>query len=157
MRQVIKAGAKVICADSRPQALDEAKALGAHIVSPDEIYSQECDIFSPNAMGQTVNEKTIKNLRCKIICGAANNQLTTNEIAQDLKSQGILYCPDFVINSGGVINVGAELIPGGYNEGWVKQKVDNIPHTLQAIFSHAEKNSLTTAVAAVELAKDKLK
>jgi leucine dehydrogenase len=101
-----EAGAKLIVT-SRDQA-KVAKAvaeLGATAVEPDEIYGVECDVFSPCAIGAIINDKTIEQLKCKIIAGPANNQLAQPRHGDVLHEKGILYVPDYVINSGGVINI----------------------------------------------------
>jgi leucine dehydrogenase len=75
-----------------------------------------CDVYSPCARGATLNDDTIPRLKCKAVAGAANNQLLERRHGDELKRRGILYTPDYVINAGGIINVGVELLPGGYKE-----------------------------------------
>ncbi len=103
-------GVKLTVADIDDLSLKQAKdELGkVEIVRPDEIYEVEANIFAPCAMGGILNDKTIPNLRCEIVAGAANNQLQKEYHDQMLADQNILYVPDYVINAGGVICVGYE-------------------------------------------------
>ena len=106
-RSLVDAGARLIVADVNQKNLERARTeLGAEIVAPSEIYDVECDFYSPNALGATLNDQTIPRLKCKVVAGAANNQLEDENIhAAQLKERGILYAPDYVINAGGIINV----------------------------------------------------
>ncbi|MEY3397974.1 MAG: hypothetical protein RL220_568, partial [Bacteroidota bacterium] len=98
------------------------------VVSPDAVYSQEMDIYSPCALGATVNSETIPQLTAGIICGAANNQLAEEQVhGQALVDKGILYAPDYLVNAGGIINCYWEII--GYNEEAVMAQCENIYDT----------------------------
>ncbi len=152
-----QAGAKVTCSDTNRVALQRAKQdLGAEIVELDKIYDVACDIYSPCAIGQTVNPITLKRLHCDIIAGAANNQLSDASTHPLILEKKIMYCPDFVINSGGVISVGAEYVPGGWKEQWVKDKVNQISATMQRVLDESEKRKKFTEVVAIELAKERV-
>jgi len=130
-----------------------AKKYGAKTVSPDEIYHQECDVFSPCGFGGILNSNTIPTLRCKAIVGAANNQLLADEDADELKQKRILYAPDFVVNGGGLINVSQELAAEGYNPKTPHERAHNIYQSLLTIFEDAEKNDVSTHHAAVSIAE----
>ncbi len=97
-------GAELLLSD-----IDEAKAealaaeLGGRSVPPDEVYSTECDVYAPCAIGATVNQETIPQLRCRIVAGSANNQLLVDEDAERLHQRGIVYAPDYVVNAGGAL------------------------------------------------------
>lgn len=157
LKHVREAGAKVVVCDTNTEALEQAKRdFGVEVVSTEAIYDVECDIYSPNAIGQTVNSDTVKRLKCDIIAGAANNQLIDSSMHAELESRKILYCPDFVINAGGVISVGAEYVPGGWKESWVREKVNQIYHTLQRVLDESEKRGKFPEVVAVELAKERV-
>lgn len=157
LERLVKAGAKVTITDTNQLALQRAKEqFGVNAVAPDQIYDVECDIYSPNAIGQTVNPNTIARLKCDIICGGANNQLTDPSIYAKINERKMLYCPDFVVNAGGVISVGAEYIPGGWNESWVTNKVDGIYQTIQLVLEESSKRSKFPEVVAVELAKERI-
>jgi leucine dehydrogenase len=150
-------GAKLFVTDISPERSEEVKRLyGATVVAPDEIYSQNVDIFSPCALGGILNEQTIPKIRASIIAGAANNQLGQEKIhGQMLTDRGILYSPDYVINAGGLINVYNEMI--GYNEEKAFKQVKNIYDTLLEIFARADKQAITTNAAAMQLAEDRIK
>ena len=73
------------------------------------------DIYSPCALGATLNDDSIPRLKCNIVAGAANNQLADEKRhGYMLIERGIAYAPDFVINAGGLINVYNEYL-GEYN------------------------------------------
>ncbi|MCB0354320.1 MAG: Glu/Leu/Phe/Val dehydrogenase [Bdellovibrionales bacterium] len=155
---LLEAGAKVTVCDSRPEALDETKAkYPVEVVELEKIYDVECDVYAPCAIGQTVNEATLPRLRCDIIAGAANNVLSGPDVYSIIDEKNILYCPDFVINSGGVISVGGELIEGGWKESWVAEKVKNIYHTIHRILDESEKRKRFPEVVAIELAKERIR
>ena len=138
-RLLHKDGAKLIIANRSNKAAAERaiEEFGATIVPTEQIFSQECDIFSPNAMGAILNPNTIPQLKCKAVAGAANNQILDDASGLALKARGIYYAPDFVINGGGVINAAAE-VDGPYNEAAVLEKVDNIYNSIERILSESK-------------------
>ncbi len=149
-------GANLFVTDISYERSEEVKRLyGATVVAPDEIYSQNVDIFSPCAMGGILNDQTIPKISASIIAGCANNQLGQEKIhGQMLTDRGILYCPDYVINAGGLINVYNEMI--GYNEEKAFKQVNNIYDTLLEIFARAQQQDITTNEAAKQLAEDRI-
>ena len=133
------------------------KELGATIVEPADIYGVECDVYAPCALGATLNDETIPRLKCKVIAGAANNQLhDERRHAEMLKQRGILYTPDYVLNAGGIINVSLEFEPGGYDEPAAIKKIDNIFDALQSVFATARARDITTHEASQEVAEANL-
>lgn len=126
------------------------------VVSHEKIYDEECDIFSPCALGAIINPKTLKRLRCSIIAGAANNQLDRPEIEKAIGKKGILYVPDFVINAGGVINVWVES-RGNYSVDKVKERISKIYSVLIEIFSHSNAEGKTATEIAKEIAIKRIK
>src|SRR5690606_15185816 len=114
VRLLREAGADVLVADVEPVRVDAARALGARPVANDAIHREPCDVFAPCAGGAVLSERSIGELRCRIVAGGANNQLATEADDARLAARGILYSPDFVINAGGLINVADELGAGGY-------------------------------------------
>jgi len=155
--QLFFLGADLIITDINNEKLQKlSRIYSAKAVKPDEIYSQECDIFSPCAMGGILNEKTINQLRCKSVCGSANNQLLKREDGDLLKAKNILYSPDFVINAGGLINVSIELEKNGYSAKKSKAKIDKIYDEILKIYEISEKNSISTNDAAIKLALNKI-
>jgi leucine dehydrogenase len=158
-------GAKLIVTDINEDGLAYAKqTLGdIEIVGVDEIFSVDADIFSPCAMGGALNDKTIEQLKADIIAGAANNMLLESYHDEMLKSKNILYVPDYVINSGGVICVGYEYFrKSGYNpqdfnieRGSMVAHVEHIGQTVKDILVEAEKRDLPTGETADQLAEEK--
>ena len=126
------------------------------VVNHEKIYDEECDIFSPCALGAIINPKTLKRLKCSIIAGAANNQLDRPETEKAIGKKGILYVPDFVINAGGVINVWVES-QGDYSVEEVKKRISNIYNVLIEIFSHSNEEGKTATEIAKEIAINRIK
>ncbi len=153
-RLLHESGAKLIVANRSNKAmLDKAaQEFGATIVPTEQIYAQECDIFSPNAMGAIINPTTIPQLKCKAVAGAANNQILDDASGLALKQKGIFYAPDFVINGGGVINAAAE-VDGPYNKDAVLVKVDNIYNSIEHILSESKKTGEPEGVIATRYAE----
>lgn len=129
--------------------------IKAHVVSPEEIYDIDCDIFSPNALGSVVNDETIPRLKCEIIAGGANSQLDDEEKhGKILKEKGILFAPDYVINAGGLINVANEL--EGYRQDRAMKQAEAIYDILQNIYSISERENISTIAAANHIAEERL-
>ncbi len=149
-----EAGARLIVADVNAERVARAvDELGAQAVAPEEIFDVECDVFSPCALGGVLNDDTIPRLRCAVVAGAANNQLLDeSRHAEQLRARNILYAPDYVINAGGIINVGCELRPGGYDVEYAMERVHGIPGTLAGVFERARTEGVTTFAAAQALA-----
>lgn len=146
------AGARLIVTDIDKKKVQEiVKRFSAKAVPPEEIFGVECDVFSPCAMGGIIQPKNIAKMRCKAIAGSANNQLLKDSDANLLLSRNILYAPDFVINSGGLINVSQELCPQGYDPQKARDKTDKIFDELLAIYAISEKSRISTQAAALVL------
>lgn len=148
-------GAQLIVTDINTEAVERAvKSYGAVAVDPDDIYDAACDIYAPCALGATINDRTIPRFQAKVIAGSANNQLETSEDGYQLYEHGIIYAPDFVINSGGVINVADEL--NGYNKGRAMKKVENIYGNLTKIFEISKRDQIPSHVAADRMAEERI-
>ncbi|WP_309599539.1 Glu/Leu/Phe/Val dehydrogenase dimerization domain-containing protein [Paenibacillus tyrfis] len=130
------------------QVVERAGKLGrtATAVKGEEIYGVEADFFVPCAVGGIINDHTIGQLKVQAIAGAANNQLLHESHALDLKRKGILYAPDYVVNSGGIMQVSDELY--GPNKERVLAKTKAIYHSLLRVFSEAMEKNITTVEAA---------
>lgn len=100
-------------------------------LNQNEIYGVECDIYAPCALGATVNDETIPQLKAKVIAGSANNQLKEDRHGDIIHEMGIVYAPDYVINAGGVINVADELY--GYNRERALKRVESIYDTIAKV------------------------
>ncbi len=115
----------------------------------------ECDLYSPCAVGGTLNAETIPRLRCRAVAGCANNQLAEPEDGDRLHAAGILYAPDYVVNAGGVIQlVGLEDL--GWGEGELQEELAKIGDTLRTLFTQRVKDSITPAAAAERLAAERV-
>lgn len=156
-RHLVRDGAKLWVADVNRGAVDRAvEAFGAKRVSVEEIYDLEVDVFAPCAMGSVLNDETIGRLRCKIVCGAANNQLATEKHADVLRARGILYVPDFVVNAGGIIGAGIGGAQKNYDQAQAFERTEKIAEILTEVFARAKAKDVSPHVAAVGLAKEKL-
>lgn len=144
-------GAIVYVADVNSNNLKGVAAKGAHVVSVGEIMSLDVDIFSPCALGSVINDDSVAQLKAAIVAGAANNQLARAEHAELLRSKGILYAPDFVINAGGIIDAYYQRVSGDRDK--LRNHVEKIGDTLGAIFKQAEKENKTTHRVAEEQAE----
>ena len=152
-----EAGASMVITDIvEERARLVADEHGARLVSPEEIYDIETDVYCPCALGATINDDTIPRLKAKIVAGAANNQCLTVEHGDRLRERGVLYAPDFVINAGGIINVSVELEPDGYNEKRALAKVNNIYNAVRDILRTADEEDIATNRAAILFAERKL-
>jgi len=153
---LVGAGAVVIGADLDPgRAKELAERLGITVEDPEALYDVSCDVFSPNAVGGTLNEHTIGRLRCRIVAGGANNQLAGSEDGRRLQERGILYAPDYVINSAApyaVIGAG-EL---GYSPERLLVSVQGVAEALQLIFRRARAAGLPTAEVADRIAEERI-
>lgn len=149
-------GAQLTITDIDLKKVKEVATLtGAQVVSPEDIYAVDADIFAPCALGAILNDSTIPLLKAKIVAGSANNQLA-DEAAHSLllKQADILYCPDYIINAGGLINVYHEMI--GYDENRVSAHILSLAETLTRVFMIAEKTDVTTVDAAEALGNERI-
>src|SRR5829696_2144735 len=155
-RRLAKAGARLTLADIDPARRALAAELQADWVEPTEALRAEVDVLAPCALGGVLDQTTIPHLRAPIVCGAANNQLAHDGLADDLAAQGILYAPDFVANAGGIINISVELEPGGYDPDEAARRVATIEDTMRALFDEAERDDVSPLAAAYALARRRL-
>lgn len=151
-----KEGARVQITDINQGRVEEvSKKYGAQIFTGNDLYSADVDIYSPCALGATINDETIHKIKAQVIAGAANNQLANEKIhGQLLKEKGIAYAPDFLINAGGIINVYGEIV--GYGKEEAKRRTENIYNTTLEIFSFAEIQGVTTHQAALSIAEKRI-
>jgi leucine dehydrogenase len=156
VERLVEAGADVIIADVDLDNLGKAVGdFGVDTADLDDIYSTECDVFVPCALGGVLNDETIPQLKCAAIGGAANNQLLEPHHAKLIEDAGLLYAPDFIINAGGIINVADEL--RGYDEARAHAQVEGIFHNLRRVFQAAKLEKITTAEAANRLAEERIR
>ncbi len=153
---LVEARAEIIVTDAYEPAIQAAvDNYGVKPVEPDDIINVDCDVFSPCALGASLNESTIPKLNCQAIVGSANNQLATDDDAERLADRGILYAPDFVVNAGGLINVYDEL--HGYSKMRALHKVDSIYDATMRILDTAEEHGINPNAAAEKVAEDRIR
>jgi leucine dehydrogenase len=148
-------GARVTISDideTRTGAL--SAEYGVAVVPPERAHTVECDVFAPCAYGAVLSARTIPELRCQAVVGAANNQLAEDADAERLAAAGILYVPDFVANAGGVINIAEEL--HGYDAGRARQAVARIRETTATVLAAAAAEGISTEAAAERLAEARI-
>ena len=154
-KRLCDAGAEVFVADRNQEALQRAvQATGARSVGDQEILTMACDVFAPCALGAILNDQTIPGLRCKIVAGAANNLLLEPRHGAALAERGILYAPDYVINAGGIINVGCEFLSGGYDEKESNKRIERIPKALKELWTISKQKRIPPSEAADHLAQE---
>jgi len=148
-------GAKVFVTDINPALVQKAvDELGCEAVALEDIYDVDADVYSPCALGGTINDKTINRIKAKVICGAANNQLATDEIGDELTRRGVLYSPDYAVNAGGLMNVSLEI--DGYNRERAMRMMRTIYYNVGRIFEIAERDGIPTYKAADRMAEERI-
>jgi leucine dehydrogenase len=155
VERLVTEGASVIVTDMDPDvAARVSSEFEAELVDPDDIYGVKCDVFSPCALGGILNSRTIPRLKCKVVAGAANNQLEDHQDGDDLHRRGILYAPDYIVNAGGLINVADEIY--GYDEERAKRKTAAIGDVLLRVLTTARDQGIPTHVAADRFAERRI-
>ncbi|MEA2445274.1 MAG: leucine dehydrogenase [Thermoleophilales bacterium] len=155
-RRLAAAGARLLLADIDPERRALADELGADWVESSEALRAAVDVLAPCALGGVLDQTTIPLLRAPIVCGAANNQLAHDGLADDLAAHDILYAPDFVANAGGIINIAVELEPTGYDEDEATRRVAAIENTMSVLLDAAELGGTSPLAAAYALARRRL-
>jgi leucine dehydrogenase len=153
-RRLLDSGAIVATADVDPERRKIAEALGASWIDPAEAMLAECDVLAPCALGGAINPDNVGRIRAEIVCGSANNQLTSPDLADELAARGVLYAPDFIVNAGGLINVYREI--RGYSEAEARALVIGIEATMERILATARERSVAPLAAALALAEERL-
>ena len=153
---LLKEGSLVYAYDIDPKNLNVFSGTNIKILQEDMIYSNEYDIFSPCALGGVINKDSIDKIRCKVIAGAANNQIADEEIVLNkLKEKKIIFIPDFLINAGGIISVYHEQI-GDLNSQKVMDMTSNIYDKVTDVLKFSQENDTSTYNAAIQLAKNRI-
>ncbi|MGE3919824.1 MAG: Leu/Phe/Val dehydrogenase [Gammaproteobacteria bacterium] len=148
-------GAKISVADINQVMLQKCvDEFDAKIVSPDLIHNIECDVFSPCALGAVINDLTIPQIKASIIIGAANNQLAEPKHGKILFDREVLYGPDYVINSGGLIHAAAEYFKTSFEN--ANKQIDNIYNISLNIFERSARENLPTSDIANIIAEEKI-
>lgn len=145
-------GAQLIVADINQQRVDQCvREFGAKAVAPAEIHAVPCDLFSPCSLGGVLNSDTIDQLQCAAVAGSANNQLLTKDDGVALFEREILFAPDYLINSGGLIFVAMTYLKSCQSD--MHRCLRGIHNTLLQIFSRQKQARLPASVVADQMAK----
>ncbi|MCX6713975.1 MAG: leucine dehydrogenase [Candidatus Vogelbacteria bacterium] len=147
-------GAEVFVSDIDPKQTKKYSKV-ATVVPNDKIHSLKCDVFAPCAVGEIINDQTIKKLKCQIIAGGANNQLKNEtKHAEQLHKMGILHAPDFVINAGGVCHGMCEV--KGVDISHAMEKTDLIPGILRQVYDRSKKTNTPPLHIAYQISYEKI-
>ncbi|MGH2709605.1 MAG: Glu/Leu/Phe/Val dehydrogenase dimerization domain-containing protein [Actinomycetota bacterium] len=145
----------ILCDIAEEKVRGLAERLGARVIEPGSEIETETDVFAPCAMGGLISSDTVDRLACKIVAGSANNQLADPEAAEALRKRGILYAPDYVINSGGAIHlIGLEVLRWEKDE--YEKHLEGVGDTLLSIYRTADAKGITTVTASERLVEDRL-
>lgn len=156
VNSLTKEGAKVYISDINEVALRHvSNTYGATVIATDDVYDLDMDIYAPCALGATVNDETLKKLKCSIIAGAANNQLANENVhGVEVMKKGIIYAPDFTLNAGGVINCYSEV--KGLSSEWALSKANEIYDTISTIVKRSLKENIPTYTIANKMAEERI-
>ena len=152
---LVEAGASVVVADvNEARAREVAAETGAAVVGTDEILEQECDVLAPCALGAVLNKETVPKLRCRAICGAANNQRADGTVDELMSERGILYAPDYVANAGGIINIAGEFTGYSYEAALARTK--GIEDTMHRVLERAAAEGIPPGKVADAMARERV-
>jgi valine dehydrogenase (NAD+) len=156
VEHLLEDGASIVVSDVSRDAVDRVRVVHPEVdaVSPDDLLAQPMDVYAPCALGGALSDETVPELQAQIVCGAANNQLAHPGIEKLLEERGVLYAPDYVVNSGGLIQVADEI--EGYSEARARAKATEIYDTTQRIFTLAAAEGVPPSVAADRLAERRM-
>ncbi len=149
--------AEVVITDVKPDAIEWVRDRhpDVEVVADNEaMIRTELDVYAPCALGGVIDESAADGLRAAIVCGGANNQLTTDDVAGRLHARGIVYCPDYLVNAGGVIQVSDEL--HGFSFERAKSKTAKIREATLAVLRTAESEAITPLEAADRLSEQRM-
>jgi valine dehydrogenase (NAD+) len=157
VEHLIEDGAEVVITDVTPAAVERVRARHPEVAVVDghaALTGADIDVYAPCALGGALDDATVRDMRAKIVCGGANNQLAHVGIEKQLADRGVLYAPDYVVNSGGVIQVADEI--EGFDFDRAKQKATGIFEVTRRIFAIGADEGVPPAVAADRLAERRM-
>jgi leucine dehydrogenase len=158
VEQLHELGARLTVTDIDPAKVENMTArFEASAVQVEAIYDVDCDIFCPCALGKVINDDTLNRLKCKIICGSANNQLADERNGDHLEKLGLVYAPDYIVNAGGTIYDTDRLGVGGVSHERGREKVYRIYDNMQRVFEIADRVGIPTYLAADRLAEERIR
>lgn len=155
-RLLAEEGARLVVSDVRAEKQALADSLGARWTDPGDVLAEDVDVVAPCALGGILDHETVPRLRCRVVAGAANNQLAAPSVETLLVERGILWAPDFVANAGGIINISVEFEDGGYDPARADAKVRAIGDTIRAILEEADASATTPLSAAMAIARRRI-
>jgi valine dehydrogenase (NAD+) len=147
-------GARVIITDPSSEAIAAVDVDVEVVGSTEELIARELDIYSPNALGHALTPDVAQSLRCVAVCGAANNQLATPEVAEMLAGRGILYAPDYLVNCGGVVQAAEEL--PGFDMDRARARVAGVYDTTLRVLGRADAEGVLPVIAAAREAEERM-
>ena len=155
-RHLAAAGADLTVSDIREEAAAAlANEIGAKTASIEEAAFLPVDVYAPCALGGELDADAIPRLQAPIVCGAANNQLATDADGDRLAARNVLYCPDYLVNAGGLISVSRP--PLGLSEEAGRATLARLPETLGRVIDAASAEQGSTAAIADRLAEDRFR
>jgi valine dehydrogenase (NAD+) len=158
VRHLIEDGADVVATDVNAEAVLQVREKYPSVravASTDSLVAGRLDVYSPNALGGALTDDVVEQLSAKIVCGGANNQLAHSGVEKRLEERGILYAPDYCVNSGGVIQVADEL--EGFSFERAQQRASGIFETTRRVFALARSDGVPPAIAADRLAERRIR
>lgn len=157
IKLLLEAGCSVVASDTNQGSLDMVRRdfPSVTLCTPEELYTHEVDVFSPNAIGGLITEAVARDFKAKILAGGANNPLGGESVAQILQDRNILYAPDFLINAGGIIMVASEMEEVGFDE--AQRRTEKIYDRTLEVLRFAKENSMLPWGAARHLALERIK
>jgi valine dehydrogenase (NAD+) len=158
VEMLVEAGATVLVHDVDGAAVHRIQRRFPGVLAVpdgDELLAADLDVFAPCALGGVLDERSVRLLGARLVCGGANNQLADENIAKVLHERGILYAPDYLVNAGGVIQVADEL--HGYLPARARRRAEGIGQTLRTVLEQAERDGVTPTEAADALAETRMR
>lgn len=154
--ELVRIGANIVISETDSRNLSRVREKYPHlkVISPHEIVKVPCDIFAPCALGGVLTHHSILDLQANIICGAANNPLSSLEVANRLLAQGVTYVPDFVANAGGVILASMKL--NGFDQKAWEQKAREMSDTTLTILRRSQSEGISTQEIACQMADERI-
>jgi len=157
VQRLVEAGARVRVSDLNQEALEQiSNAYDVAIVPAETVSQQQVDVYCPCALGAVLNDETVPQLQCRIICGSANNQLQEARHGDWLTQRNILYAPDYIVNSGGALTHLDTMHPDGFNEQRVAASIAGIYETMERVIAIAQEQQVPMHRAADLLAEEHL-
>jgi leucine dehydrogenase len=152
-----EARASVVASDTDDSKIEFAsRQVGMEICPTEKIDTLGADVYAPCALGEVLTDAAIERMRCRIVCGSANNQLADPKIAETLHQRGIIYAPDYVVNAGGLIYNTDDLQNGGFNRERALERISQIFQTAKTVIEESQNVGCSTSQAADSIAEERI-